>query len=120
MKIYFSQVPHTDIDTFGDDGLFGPNKDGDFFYNQVEFGTNPGGTDEVAISDGCDRYMPISIESIPDLIVALETCYNTKTQMDNLNKVIAVVESDTEAYVHEDHIHYDRESVQEAIDSVTY
>jgi hypothetical protein len=120
MKIYFSQVPADDVDNFGDEGLFGPNQNGDYFYNQVEFGTNPGGTDEVAISDCCDRYMPISIDSIPDLIVALETCYNTKTQMDNHAKVIAVVESDTEAYVHDDHIHYDRESVQEAIDSVTY
>jgi hypothetical protein len=119
MKIYFSQVPHEDIDNFGDEGLFGPNEHGDYFYNQVEFGTNPGGTDEVAISDGCERYMPISIESIPDLIVALENCYNTKTQMNNLKKVIAVVESDTEAYVHDDHIHYDRESVQDAFNSVT-
>jgi hypothetical protein len=120
MKIYFSQVPHFDIDTFGDEGLFGPNENGDFFYNQVEFGTNPGGTDEVAISDGCDRYMPISIESIPDLIVALQNCYNTKMELDARDKVLAIVESDTEAYVHEDHIHYDRESVQEAIDSVTH
>jgi len=118
MKIYFSKVPASDVDNFGDEGLFGPNESGDFFYNQVEFGTNPGGTDEVAISDGCERYMPISIESIPDLIVVLEECYNTKTRMDSLNKVIAIVESDTEAYVDENHVHYNRESVQEAIDSV--
>jgi hypothetical protein len=120
MKIYFSKVPASDVDNFGDEGLFGPNADGDFFYNQVEFGTNPGGTDEVAISDGCNRYIPVSIESIPDLVHALVTCYNTKTQMDTLHKVIAVVESDTEAYVDEDEIHYDRESVQDAIDSVGY
>ena len=120
MKIYFSQVPHEDIDTFGDEGLLGPNKHGDFFYNQVEFGTNPGGIDEVAISDGCDRYIPICVDTIPELIEALTVIYNTKTQLDLRNAVLAVVESNAEGYVHDDHIHFDRESVQEAIDSVTY
>lgn len=120
MKIYFSQVPHDDIDTWGDEGLLGPNKEGDFFYNQIEFGTNPGGTDEVAISDGCNRYMPICVDTIPELIAALTVVYNTKTQLDLRDKVLAIVNGDTEAYVHEDHVHFDRESVQGAIDSVTY
>lgn len=120
MKIYFSQVPHEDIDTFGDEGLLGPNKAGDFFYNQVEFGTNPGGTEEVAISDGCGRYMPICVDTIPELIEALTVLYNTKTQLDLRDKVLAIVESDAEGYVHEDHVHFDRESVQNAIDSASY
>lgn len=120
MKIYFSQVPHEDVDNFGDEGLFGPNKDGDFFYNQVEFGTNPGGTDEVAISDGCNRFIPITVESIPELITALQTCYNLKSHIDLKNQIEAVAESETEAYVHEDHVHFNRESVQDAIKSVGY
>ena len=120
MKIYFSQVPHEDIDTFGDEGLLGPNKHGDFFYNQVEFGTNPGGIDEVAISDGCNRYMPISIESIPELIRVLDFFYNSKVELDKRDRVLAIVESESEGYVHEDHFHFDGESIQEAIDSVTY
>jgi len=120
MKIYFSKVPHSDIDTFGDDSLFGPNKDGDYFYNQVEYGTHPGGIEEVAISDSCARYIPICVENIPELIEALTVIYNTKTQLDLRDKVLAIVESDAEGYVHDDHIHFDRESVQEAIDSASY
>lgn len=120
MKIYFSQVPHEDIDTFGDEGLLGPNKAGDFFYNQVEFGTNPGGLDEVAISDGVGRYMPLCVETIPQLIQALEFFYNTKMKLDAYNKVMAIAESKTEGYVHDDHLHFDGESLQEAIDSATF
>jgi hypothetical protein len=120
MKIYFSKVPHTDVDTFGDDSLLGPNKAGDYFYNQVEFGTNPGGVEEVAISDSCDRYVPICVDTIPELIEALTVIYNTKTQLDLRDKVLAIVESDAEGYVHDDHIHFDRESIQEAIDSASY
>lgn len=120
MKIYFSQVPHEDIDTFGDEGLLGPNEAGDFFYNQVEFGTNPGGIEEVAISDGCDRYIPISVDTIPELIEALTVFYNTHIQLSLRDKVLAIVESDTEGYVHEDHIHFDRESLQDAISSASY
>lgn len=120
MKIYFSKVPHSDVDNFGDEGLFGPNKDGDFFYNQLEFGTNPGGLDEVAISDSCNRYLPLCVDNIPDLMEALTMFYNTKTQIDLRDKVLAVVESDAEGYVDDDQILFDRESVQNAIDSASY
>lgn len=120
MKIYFSQVPHEDIDTFGDEGLLGPSKDGDFFYNQVEFGTNPGGIDEVAISDGCGRYIPICIDTLPELIEVLTVLYNTKQQLDLRDKVLAIVESNAEGYAHNDHIHFDTESVQAAIDASSY
>jgi len=120
MKIYFSKVPHSDIDTFGDDGLLGPNEGGDFFYNQVEFGTNPGGVDEVAISDGCNRYIPICVDNIPELVAALTHCYNLKRVIDMGNNLTAVAESDTYGYVHEDHVDYDRESVQEAINTARY
>ena len=120
MKIYFSQVPHEDVDNFGDEGLLGPNKDGDFFYNQVEFGTNPGGLDEVAISDGCGRYIPICVDTIPELISALVQCYDMKKVINLSNNISTVAESDVEGYVHDDHVHFERESVQEAINSSSY
>jgi hypothetical protein len=120
MKIYFSQVPAEDVDNFGDEGLFGPNQNGDYFYNQVEFGTNPGGTDEVAISDGCNRYMPISTENIPELIAALTQIQVLKRVIDLGNTTSTLAESDTEAYVHEHHVHFDRESLQDAVDSAAY
>jgi hypothetical protein len=120
MKIYFSQVPHNDVDNFGDEGLMGPNKHGDFFYNQLEFGTNPGGLDEVAISDSCDRYMPICVDTIPELIAALLQCYNLSKAIDLSNNITAVAESDTEAYVHDDHVHFDRKSIQDIVNSSSY
>ncbi len=120
MKIYFSKVPHSDIDNFGDDSLLGPNKEGEYFYNQVEFGTNPGGVDEVAISDSCNRYIPISVETIPELISALVQCYNMKNMINLGNNVTAVAESSVEAYVYDDKTHFDRESIQEVIDSAKY
>jgi hypothetical protein len=120
MKIYFSQVPDADVDNFGDEDLFGPNKAGNFFYNQIEFGTNPGGIEEVAISDGCNRYIPICVDTIPELIEALNICYNLKSHLDSRAKVEAIVESETEAYVNDNQVYFDRESVQDIIDSASY
>lgn len=79
MKIYFSEARAQDIEFFGDEGTFATrDQEGQarHFYNGVEHGTNPGGIEEVRIFDGCDRSIPISVESIPDLIEALQFCLN--------------------------------------------
>jgi hypothetical protein len=69
MKTYFSQCSTKDLELFGDSGTF---KVGDnYFYNFVEFGSNPGGVDEFAIADGCGRYVPVSVEDIDNLITIL-------------------------------------------------
>jgi hypothetical protein len=107
MKINFAQVPANDVDTFGDEGLFGPDESGDFYYNYVEYGTNPGGTDEVAIHDGCNRFMPIAVENIPDLIAALDECYKISQSLRMAEKTEAYVTSDTQAYVTETAIEYE-------------
>jgi hypothetical protein len=99
MKINFAQVPDTNVDTFGEDGLFGPDTDGNFYYNFVEFGTNPGGMDEVAIHDTCDRYMPIAVENIPDLIKALSEVYKISTNINRVERIKEFVESDKETYI---------------------
>jgi hypothetical protein len=75
MKIYFNQVPDSDVQFFDGSGLFGPNDYGNFFYNYVEYGSNPGGLEEVMIVDGCDREIPVNMEAVPDLIRALEKSY---------------------------------------------
>ncbi len=78
MKVYFSEATYSDIQEFGDEGVFtveteaGPR----YFYCGVEHGTNAGGMDEVAIFDGCDRMVPIAVENIPSLVEALNYCYN--------------------------------------------
>lgn len=66
MKIYFGDA---NDDTFGD-GLFEVN-DNQYYYG-VEHGTGPGGLEEVRIFDGCNRYLPIHVEAIPELIAALQ------------------------------------------------
>lgn len=107
MKINFAQVPASDVDMFGDDNLFGPDAEGNFYYNYVEFGTNPGGIDEVAITDGCGRYMPIAIDSIPELIAALEGAYKLATALKNAEHITDYVNSDAQAHVTDDHIEYE-------------
>lgn len=116
MKIYFNQVPDSDVEVFGDDGLFGPNDNDNFFYNYVEYGSNPGGLDEVAIVDGCDRMVPLNMEAIPDLILALEKFYSLHIQ----SKLVAQLEmialdSEAEAYVEDNEITVNIESFQSAI-----
>lgn len=110
MKINFAQVPHEDIDMFGDDNLFGPDDNGEFYYNYVEYGTNPGGLDEVAIHDGCDRYMPIAMENVPELIRALAESYKIYIGLKSAEQIQDIVESDTEAYVNGSHVEYAPES----------
>ena len=113
MKINFAQVPANDVDTFGDDNLFGPDESGNFYYNYVEFGTNAGGTDEVAIVDGCERLMPIAVDNIPDLIEALRECYKIAKGLQAAERVQDYVSTDTQVYITEDSIEY------EPISSVT-
>lgn len=49
-----------------------PGIKNELFYYGVEFGSNPGGTDEVRIFDGCNRFIPIDMTSVEPMIKALE------------------------------------------------
>ena len=69
MKYLFALVPHQDVDMFGKDDLF--EADGDYYFNQVEIGTNPGGMEDFTISDTCGRSIPLSTDSIDALIELL-------------------------------------------------
>jgi hypothetical protein len=120
MKINFAQVPANDVDMFGDDNLFGPDKSGNFYYNYLEFGTNPGGVDEVAITDGCGRYMPIAVDNIPDLIAALEEVARISGTIDTARQLKMYVESTSEAYVENDQVQHDPKSVFETAQRAAY
>ena len=72
--------------------------------------------DEVAIVDGCDRMVPLNMEAIPDLILALEKFYSLHIQ----SKLVAQLEmialdSEAEAYVEDNEITVNIESFQSAI-----
>lgn len=97
MKIYFSEASLDDIDTFGDEGTFNVidnNGNSRYFYNGVEHGTNPGGIEEVTIFDGCNRIMPISVDSIPALIAALNECLANYNIIQEATQVRDAVEDD--------------------------
>jgi len=69
MKYFIGKVPNEHVETFGSDGLF--EYKGEFFYNSVEFGSNPGGTEDFTISDTCGRSIPLSVDIIDVLIGTL-------------------------------------------------
>ena len=75
MKYFIGQVPSQDVDMFGDEGLF--EYSGDYYYNMVEFGTNPGSTEDFVISDTAGRSIPLSIEHLSVIIQALEDIQDT-------------------------------------------
>ena len=120
MKINFAQVPHTDIDNFGDENLFGPDESGNFYYNYLEYGTNAGGTDEVAIVDGCDRYMPIAVDNIPELITALAEVLRISHEIKFAKEITTYVESEAQADVENFRVKHRLQSVYEAIERAKY
>lgn len=93
MKIYFGDANE---DIFAD-GLFTCNSSR--FYYGVEHGTNPGGMDEVCIFDGCNRYLPIHIDAIPELIAALEEVQNISRAVQKAKDMTERAESNTKGYV---------------------
>lgn len=70
MKLYFAPATSPANDEYYDlDGSF--RVAGNNYWMYLEYGTNPGGLDEVAIHDGCDRFVPVHIDHIGELIEAL-------------------------------------------------
>ncbi len=98
MKIYFNEVPQADVDHFGEDGLF-ETESGNFFYNYVEYGTNPGGTDEFAIHDGCGRYIPLTVESIAELVEVLERVQRMHNAITHGEDTLEMVMSDSQVKI---------------------
>lgn len=99
MQIYFGAVPQDEV--FDADAMFVSDKDDDnYFYYGIEYGSNPGGTDEVLVYDGLDRYVPVDIESVPAMIKALETAYLLHTTVAKaqaqIDTISGIVESDDE------------------------
>ena len=118
MKIYFNQVPDSDVQDFGDSGLFGPNDSDNFFYNYVEYGSNPGGLEEVMIADGCDREIPINMEAIPDLVRALQKAHELWLQIKMSETLVKFAQDENvELYVEDNQITINTESIQNALNN---
>lgn len=87
MKYYFGKVPAADVENFGDEGLF--EYEDNYYYNCVEFGTNPGGVEDFVISDTCGRSIPISTEMIPGLsrvLLDIRMAMNTFQEAEELEQ----------------------------------
>jgi len=95
MKIYFGNANE---DIFSD-GLFELN--GDQFYYGVEHGTGPGGLDEVRLFDGCNRYLPVHVEAIPELIAALQEVQMIQEAVSRARELTERAESNVEGSVRE-------------------
>jgi len=107
MKIYVGQVAQDEVDEFGEEGLIGPNFDGNYFGQYVEYGTNPGGLDEIAIGDGCNRMVPITIETLPDLIAALQEVQSNVQKITEAKRLKKQMKSDGVAYVEDEEVLWD-------------
>jgi len=94
MKIYFGNA---NDDMFGD-GLF-EVADNQYYYG-VEHGTGPGGLDEIRLFDGCNRYLPIHIEAIPELIAALQEVQKVGEAVKRAQEMTERAESDAEGHVY--------------------
>jgi hypothetical protein len=106
MKIYVNQINSKEIQLFGTDGLVGPDQNGNYFSQFVEYGTNAGGLDELVIADGCNRMVPIMMDSISDLIAALQTFNDSYLHMQATEMIKDKLESSDLAYVQDQEVIY--------------
>ena len=107
MKIYVGQIDANEVDEFGEDGLIGPDTSGNYYGQYVEIGTNAGGMDEIAIGDGCNRMVPISIETIPDLISALQDIQGDLETLELAKRTKKLMKGDTVKYVEYEEVFLD-------------
>lgn len=73
MQIYFGRVPHNEVsaeyDYFAHEDSLG---DQTHYWYGVEYGTGPEGVDGITIYDSVNRSIPIDIDSVSELILALQ------------------------------------------------
>lgn len=115
MKINFAQVSPEELDYFGSDELFKSTDGTKYFYFTAEYGTNPGGMDEVAIHDGCNRYMPIAVDNIPDMIKALQELHSIAKEIELNDKIRDLVTSDIVASIDQNRVAYSSNSLSNLI-----
>lgn len=85
MKYYFGPVNANDL--YSVDAFASSDNDNDLFFYGVEFGTNPGGMEEVMIFDSCNRAIPIDIDNVPALIDILKGLLKAKASIDRAEKL---------------------------------
>jgi hypothetical protein len=84
MQIYFGKASDEVIDATNYSGLFIGQDSESFYTYGIDFGTTD--TDEIVIYDGFDRRVPIDVDSIDDLIAALERIQHLISQVKDAEK----------------------------------
>lgn len=106
MKFYFGQVPQQDVDNFGTEGLY--YNEGNYYYYQVEFGTNPGGLDDVVLRDTAGRMVPVAAEHLCELATIAVECNNICAEVETaLNLIEDLQHMESTATVVGNEINYD-------------
>lgn len=63
----------------------------------IEYGTGAGGFDDVVIADAIGRLVPIDMESIPELILALQEILNINEKIDAADRLLQQVADENHA-----------------------
>lgn len=99
MKIFFGSVDY-DPDELDADELFTTTEaPKQYFYYQLEWGTNAGGMEDVMLRDTCGREVPFSIDHIESLIDALVRVRDLNTEIIRGEETKKEVEGDGEEVV---------------------
>ena len=106
MRIFIGQASEIDVYNFGTSGLL--ENEGKYYSAVVEFGSNSGGIEDIMISDGCGRSIPISTTHVLQLCTALSECENIHTELTTAEELKEFAEDyDNVATVCENgHVHY--------------
>lgn len=75
MEALFGQAHESMVQMFGTEGLHDNGHD-EYFYYGIQYPSETAGYDEFVIYDGCERSIPVDIESIDSLINALQYIRN--------------------------------------------
>ena len=100
MKIYFHEA-NLDEYTSAEDVFTAPELD-KHYWQYVEYGTGPGGLEEIAIHDTVGRYIPIDVEAINDLIQALHRVKQIHASITNGEQSMQLAESNANESVDSD------------------
>lgn len=96
MQIYFGKASDEVIDATSYNGLFVSQDSENFYTYGIDFGTVD--TDEIVIYDGFDRRVPIDVDSISDLISALEKVQALMDQVRDVEKFKQNISSSNFSY----------------------
>ena len=95
MQIYFGAALPQDGFVGGDNFVF-ENILGEVteYWYSVEYGSGPEGEDGITIMDTCDRYLPVDMENVHGLILALQEALAKHEELKACNLIVEEIARD--------------------------